>query len=53
MTIARPCRKDSTWITMKERDLLECCGSIKFATKMASASPFSSLQHALDGTSDI
>ncbi|RYR16487.1 hypothetical protein Ahy_B04g073517 [Arachis hypogaea] len=55
MTIARPCRKDSTWITMEERDLLERCGSIKFATKMASAStsPFSSLQHALDVASDI
>ncbi|KAL4328783.1 hypothetical protein AHAS_Ahas13G0234600 [Arachis hypogaea] len=53
MTIARPCRKDSIWITMEERDLLECCGSIKFASKMASASPFSSLQHALDVASDI
>ncbi|XP_016192088.1 uric acid degradation bifunctional protein TTL-like [Arachis ipaensis] len=38
---------------MEERDLLECCGSIKFASKMASASPFSSLQHALDVASDI
>ncbi|RYR60799.1 hypothetical protein Ahy_A04g017863 [Arachis hypogaea] len=53
MTIARPCKKDSTWITMEERDLLECCGSIKFATEMAFTSPFSSLQHALDVASDI
>ncbi|XP_052107501.1 uncharacterized protein LOC127740522 [Arachis duranensis] len=38
---------------MEERDLLECCGSIKFASEMASASPFSSLQHALDVASNI
>ncbi|XP_025685553.1 uric acid degradation bifunctional protein TTL-like [Arachis hypogaea] len=38
---------------MEERDLLECCGSIKFASEMASASPFSSLQHALDVAFDI
>ncbi|KAL4300999.1 hypothetical protein AHAS_Ahas17G0257000 [Arachis hypogaea] len=38
---------------MEERDLLECCGSIKFASEMASASPFSSLQHTLDVASDI
>nr|XP_025657970.1 uric acid degradation bifunctional protein TTL-like [Arachis hypogaea] len=37
---------------MEERDLLECCGSIKFASEMASASPFSSLQHALDVASN-
>ncbi|RYR27877.1 hypothetical protein Ahy_B01g051945 [Arachis hypogaea] len=53
MTITQPCRKDSTWITIEERDLLECCGSIKFASEMASTSPFSSLQHALDVASDI
>ncbi|RYR31640.1 hypothetical protein Ahy_B01g056488 [Arachis hypogaea] len=53
MTIAQPCRKDSTWITTEERDLLECCGSIKFAIEMVSTSPFSSLQHALNVASDI
>ncbi|KAL4393581.1 hypothetical protein AHAS_Ahas02G0066300 [Arachis hypogaea] len=38
---------------MEECDLLECCGSIKFATEMVSASPFSSLQHAHDAASVI
>ncbi|KAL4350484.1 uric acid degradation bifunctional protein TTL-like [Arachis hypogaea] len=38
---------------MEERDLLECCGSIKFASKMASDPPFSSLQHTLDVAFDI
>ncbi|QHN83458.1 uncharacterized protein DS421_20g704930 [Arachis hypogaea] len=51
--LAQPCRKFSTWITMEERDLLECRGSIEFAKEMASASPFSSLQHALDVASVV
>ncbi|KAL4330189.1 hypothetical protein AHAS_Ahas13G0375200 [Arachis hypogaea] len=38
---------------MEEHDLLECCRSIKFAKEMASASPFSSLQDALDVTFDV
>ncbi|RYQ83735.1 hypothetical protein Ahy_B10g102548 [Arachis hypogaea] len=42
------CSKSLNWIAMEESEFLECCGSIKFAKEMASASPFSSLQHLLD-----
>ncbi|RYR68979.1 hypothetical protein Ahy_A03g015496 [Arachis hypogaea] len=38
---------------MEEIEFLECCGSIKFAKEMASASPFFLLQHALNVASDV
>nr|XP_025617017.1 uncharacterized protein LOC112709341 [Arachis hypogaea] len=50
--IPQSCSKSSNWIAMEESEFLECCGSIKFAKEMASASPFSSLQHALDVASE-
>ncbi|XLR27841.1 hypothetical protein S83_055741 [Arachis hypogaea] len=51
--VSQSCSKSSNWIAMEENEFLECCGSIKFAKEMASASPFSSLQHALDVASDV
>ncbi|RYR06261.1 hypothetical protein Ahy_B06g086020 [Arachis hypogaea] len=51
--IPQSCSKSSNWIATKESEFLECCGSIKFAKEMASASPFSSLQHALDVASEV
>ncbi|RYR53753.1 uric acid degradation bifunctional protein TTL-like [Arachis hypogaea] len=51
--IPQSCSKSSNWIAMEESEFLECCGSIKFAKEMASASPFSSLQHALDVASEV
>ncbi|MED6186503.1 hypothetical protein PIB30_067340 [Stylosanthes scabra] len=41
------------WIVMEESNFLECCGSMRFAMEMASASPFSSLQHALNVANDV
>lgn len=36
-----------------EKDFVSCCGSTKFAKDMASASPFSSLQHAVSVARDV
>ncbi|KAL4329538.1 hypothetical protein AHAS_Ahas13G0310100 [Arachis hypogaea] len=51
--VSQSCCKSSNWIAVEESEFFECCGSIKFAKEMASASLFSSLQHALDVASDV
>ncbi|KAL4390184.1 hypothetical protein AHAS_Ahas03G0119700 [Arachis hypogaea] len=51
--VSQSCSKSSNWIAMEEIEFLECCGSIKFAKEMASASPFFLLQHALNVASDV
>lgn len=39
--------------TMEESDFLSCCGSTKFAKEMMAASPFSSLDQALQSANHI
>ncbi|RYR32166.1 hypothetical protein Ahy_B01g057164 [Arachis hypogaea] len=51
--VSQSCSKSSNWIAIEESEFFKCCGSIKFAKEMVSASPFSSLLHALDVTSDV
>nr|AKF43384.1 transthyretin-like S-allantoin synthase protein [Geranium incanum] len=40
-------------MALDEKELVACCGSSKFGKEMAMASPFSSLQHALNTARDI
>ncbi|CAN1299472.1 Uric acid degradation bifunctional protein TTL [Linum perenne] len=40
-------------MNFQEKDWLSCCGSTRFAKEMASASPFSSLDHAVSTARDI
>ncbi|MED6183907.1 hypothetical protein PIB30_042379 [Stylosanthes scabra] len=40
-------------VSFQEKDFLSCCGSTTFAQHMASASPFSSLDHAISVARDV